>query len=92
MHKTLVDNETVEAVEDWILGQLAERFPNRVVEVGFDRQEDKWLQLAVSVPTPGGLFDRMPLLRELEETWEQEHPESEWRLLLIPAGRTSNGT
>ena len=85
MTRTQVDAQTLDLVEDWILDQLLARYPSKAVDVGFHRQDENWLYWAVAVPSAGGVFDRMPLLRELEQKWEMEHPKSEWKLFLIPA-------
>lgn len=77
-----------EAVEAFLRERVAER--GMSARFLFDQalMEGRWLRLLVYVEGDQyDAYDRASLLQDLEDAWNDQEPQPEPRLWLIPAGR-----
>jgi len=48
------------------------------------RWEKEWLYIPVRIEGAMGAFERAERLQDLEDGWDEEHPETSTKLLLVP--------
>ena len=77
--------ESVTEVSKWLteaarLSGLSEKFHATYV-----RTDNDYLYFAANLTSSSDPFERAKVLQQLENEWEAQHPNSFWRLLLIPS-------
>jgi hypothetical protein len=69
----------------WLERESTKKRVKAVIHSELARVEDEWLYIPVRIEGTMGAFERAERLQELEDGWDEEHPEASTKLLLMPA-------
>lgn len=77
--------EAVEEVTEWLYNAANRHNLSNQFKATHFRTEGKWLHYGVRLGS-GDAFERAKILIDLEDEWDAREANSEWRLMLEPAG------
>jgi len=84
MTQGIKQREDVDEVLDWLRAAAKKKETVREFNASLDYQKQNWLYFATRLRGPEDAYDRAIVLQALEEEWEAEHPNSLWKLMLLP--------
>jgi hypothetical protein len=84
MEQVIFQREDVSEVLEWLTVAATKKQNVKEFSATLDRKDRNWLYFATRLRGPEDVYDRAILLQSLEDDWEAEHPNSIWKLLLLP--------
>ena len=84
MEQIIQYREDVSEVLEWLNAAAKKKVNLSEFGAALDHQERNWLYFNTRIRGPEDLYDRAMALLELEEEWKAEHPDSIWKLMLLP--------
>ena len=84
MNTLALDKTYLDRIRRWMEQQADSRSIKARILMDAARPEGKWLHIPVSLPADMDVYEKAVALTELENTWNDQDPKPEWRVVLDP--------